>query len=47
METIVIRIRLKTLLEIKKEFPAYKDESAADYFNRLSKWLKGGKNGNK
>ena len=39
MKTITIRMSLKTLRRFRREFYARKDETAADYFERLSKYL--------
>jgi len=35
----IIRISLSSYRRIRKEFPAKRDESAADYFDRLAGWL--------
>ena len=37
---ILIRIKYSTFLRLKKYFPADRGESAASYFERLSKYLR-------
>lgn len=36
---VVIRIKYNTFLRIKRVFPARRNESAADYFERLAIFL--------
>ena len=39
VKTMMVRMRLATLNQLKKDFPAERNESLADYFERLSEWL--------
>lgn len=32
----IIRMNLRTYVKLRKNFPAYENESAAEYFERLS-----------
>lgn len=41
---VIPMMKWSTLLRFKREFPATKGESAASYFERLSKWLEEKKN---
>ncbi|MFW5895228.1 MAG: hypothetical protein ACOCT9_00640 [archaeon] len=40
METIKVRIQLSTWRKLRRVFPGKKDETAAQYFERLNKFLK-------
>jgi len=45
MKTIVIRINYRTLVKLKKLFPAFPGETMKNYFMRLEKHLKNLKGG--
>ena len=38
-KSITIRMKLHTLWRLKRAFPAYRDESAAHYFERVAEFL--------
>ena len=41
----IIRMRLSTYFRLRSRFPAQRGESMSSYFERLSKWLIGVRNG--
>ena len=42
--SITIRMYLKSFREIKRVFPAKRQETMTSYFERLAEWLKRGEN---